>query len=151
MAFGKKRSKVLIEEIKNKILELVAVGLTRKDIGDYCTSAKHYKLPLRTFEHYYSRVMDEQSDLMVKERKRILVAYNQRITERIKQAGLKYTSSGELKALEVQHKFEEDYITRLQSLGILDTSAEKVELTIQEKLLSAIDKARELTEKTKKK
>lgn len=147
MAYGPKRTKAKIGEIRTKILELIAVGLSRMDISKYCE--KNYKLPPRTFDYHYNHVMDDQSELMYKERKRVLVAYNQRINERIKQAGLQFTSSNDLKALEIQHKFEEDYIDRLQSLGILDTTADKVELTIQERLLSAIDKARELTEKTK--
>lgn len=127
MAWGKRRSKKEIAEIKLAIIGFIAKGYERPEIR-LLMEKGNLKLPSRTFDRYYSELITEEAKALTKAGVEKLVKFVKRSEARQKEALLRYRNTKDVQFLNASHKFDKDTMNILIDTGIIKKAAEKIKL-----------------------
>lgn len=138
MPFGVKRSKAEVEELKNQIVQYMGIGLNHKEI-----MAK-LKLPNNTFYNIFKHVKQELEEEFMSKRSKIVLDILQRESMRIKLAHTKGLQDKDKYWVNLAHQMDDSMFNKLQSMGVIQKEPEKMDLNIEEKILDAVKRAREI-------
>lgn len=138
MPYGVKRSKVEIEEFKNQIIQYMGLGLNHKEI------MVKLKLPNNTFYRIFKYVKQDLEEEFMSKRSKIVLNILQRDSMRIKLAHTKGLQTQEKYWLNLAHQMDDSLFQKLQSMGVIQKEPEKMDLNIEERILDAVKRAREI-------
>ncbi len=143
MPYGKPRNKKKVQEIKLKILEYLSEGFDKGDIHELINENVE-ELPLSTFKRYWKNVIEKEDEEIQEQKKELFVGYFKRCRRRIREAAVKYQKTGQREWLVAAHNFEKEFFEKMQSIGLIDKKAEKLEISLTEQILDDLKKAREV-------